>query len=147
MSETLQAKWMDRLFQRFASAYGKHWMDMWNGANIEEIKGDWAEYLDGINPLNMKEALDYCIEHKPFPPTLPEFKILCKQLHKTDVTKALPRKFTPEEIERNQQRVHAAVSQLTEKTDYKAWARKILASPKSYHDISVRFAKEALAHE
>lgn len=35
----------------------------------------------------------------------------------------------------------------TEKQDYRAWARKIIANPENYPYISVKFAKEALAAE
>lgn len=33
---------------------------------------------------------------------------------------------------------------LTTKTDYRAWAKKIVANPKRYPDISLRYAKQAL---
>jgi hypothetical protein len=31
--------------------------------------------------------------------------------------------------------------------DYRSWARKIIANPKNYPDISFKFAQEALKHE
>lgn len=145
---------MERLFQRFSSAYGKHWADMWRGADAEtmqQIKADWGDELEGVNPLNMKEALDYCIAHNPFPPTLPEFKILCNQLHRPDVTKALPRHFSQDELDRNRQRLADATASLKPRKDYKLWAKRLIEragnGDKTLREIALKFANEALRAE
>lgn len=143
-NETLQTKLILRLFQRFNSIYGKHWADMWKDANMEEIIADWAEYLEGVNPYTMKDAIDYCASHLKFPPTLSEFKMICKELHKPAVTKALPRHYTEEELRKNQERVHEAAQSLDGRRDMRAWAKRILTNPKGRPEIAVRFAKEAM---
>lgn len=146
-NETLQTKLILRLFQRFNSIYGKHWADLWKDAQLDEVVNDWAEYLDGVNPYTMKDAIDHCANHLKFPPTLPEFKMICKELHKPAVTKAIPRHYTEEELKRNQERVHEAVQTLQPKRDMMAWAKRILENPKVRPDIAIRFAKEALSVE
>ena len=67
-------------------------------------------------PEAIKAALD-ALDDKPFPPTLPEFLRACRDAAKRVGTKhfALEHKLTPEEIERNRQRIAAMRERLTDK--------------------------------
>lgn len=132
-----------------ASLYGKHWLDMWADVPIDAVKEEWQGGLYGFNLTEIGNAINYCAENNKFPPTLPEFRDLCKTLSKAakqTMHTALPRKMTEEELEESQKRLHEATATITKKSsqDSKHWARKILGSPSSYPDISVKFAHEAL---
>ena len=71
--------------------------------------------------------------HDPVPPS--PIQIEQKPLSRDDAQKALGR-------------VIAKLGDvLTEKTDHKAWAKKILANPEKFPHISVKFAHEALKSE
>ena len=59
--------------------------------------------------------------------------------------KALPAPRNEEIAKDGLERIAKQVSQaIKPKKDMKAWARKILDTPKNYPDIAIRFAKEAL---
>lgn len=79
--------WIDRMFQRFAGMYGKHWLDMWVGMDLAGVKQIWAEDLAGLTPVEVKRGMDAC-GGRTFPPTLPEFRNLCKPVL-TDTKKLL----------------------------------------------------------
>lgn len=71
---------IDRLFGTLLRMYGKHWLDLWIGCNIEEVKTEWAAALHGIDAEGIRLALDALrTTGKPFPPTQPEFVHLCRQ--------------------------------------------------------------------
>ena len=139
-----EPKGIDRLFLSLATVYGKRWFDQWAGIDMEAMKATWTRGLSGISGQQLRDALDYCADHEQFVPTLTRFREICESMRKVEPVKALPRHFTKDEIDRNRKRVHAAVSRLEPKTDYRAWAKKILANPKAYPDIAVRFAQEAM---
>lgn len=74
---------VDRLFRKLALMYGKAWLDLWAGMPIDEVKGEWARTLTGVEPEAMRLALDALLTAgKPFPPSLPEFVSLCRQFRK-----------------------------------------------------------------
>lgn len=72
---------VDRLFQRLAATYGKHWLDMWVGIPIADVKIEWAGRLHGYAPETIGKALDHLARESKFPPTLPEFVALCREFH------------------------------------------------------------------
>lgn len=72
---------VDRLFQRLGASYGKHWLDMWAGVPMGQVKATWADALAQFQPATIAEALN---DLGKFPPTLPEFVDLCKQRRKPD---------------------------------------------------------------
>ena len=75
---------VDRLFQKLAMMYGKHWLDLWGDMPLGMVKGEWARALTGVEPEAMRLALDSMLTTgKPFPPTLPEFVSLCRQFRKS----------------------------------------------------------------
>lgn len=131
-----------------ATIYGKRWFDMWAGVDEMALKATWVRGLKGLEPYQIHDALDYCADgNQTFPPDLPTFRRICDQMKKPEVVKALPRHFTKEEMQQNQQRLRGIVSTLGEGKDGKDWARRVLerkANGEAMPDISVRFAKEAL---
>src|SRR5262245_56483180 len=74
-TEALPSPWVDRLFQRFATHYGKPWLDMWADIPLADVKDAWATELAGVTSEQIGAALKHLGK---FPPTLPEFVALCK---------------------------------------------------------------------
>lgn len=58
---------------------------MWKGTDVAGVKTAWAEALSGYRVGEVKAGLAAC-RSKPWPPTLPEFLMLCRP--SPDVEKA-----------------------------------------------------------
>lgn len=71
---------VDRLFQRLHAMYGAKWLDLWVGAPIDAVKGEWARALTGVAPETIRLTLEHLLTAgNPFPPTMPEFVSLTRQ--------------------------------------------------------------------
>lgn len=111
---------------------------------LSDIAQEWMERLGKFDLQSIKKALDHCQEREEHPPSLPKFFSLCESYRQDEYVQALPHKLTPEEVERNRKRIEEAASAIGMKLDKKAWARRIIANPKNYPDISLKYAREAL---
>lgn len=147
MYQTTQQNPIDRLFLRMASLYGKLWFDSWGDTPIAEMKADWIDAIRrnkiGLNAVF--KACDKCADEGiNFPPTLPQFIQLCKASTPQEMTKAIGRQFTPEELQKNHERITQISHGISAKakTDFRAWIKPIIANPSRYPDISLRLAKE-----
>jgi len=105
-------KAIDRLFQRLSLNYGRLFLDMWKDIPIDQVKAEWSEGLAGYPYDDISAALNYCLDHNKFPPTLPDFKLLCKEQRRAPIMRALPRKFTEEEMKTNRGRMASIVASL-----------------------------------
>jgi hypothetical protein len=118
---------------------------MWAGIDEHAMKVTWVRGMKGLESYQVRDALDYCADgHQTFVPDLPSFRRICDQMKKVEVVKALGRKFTPEELQKNSDRMRSAIANLGGDSGNKDWAKKILANPKAYPDISVKMAREAM---
>lgn len=80
--------------------YGKHWLDMWAGQAMDEVKTVWAEDLAFASVGALRSALAHCQHKSKFPPTLPEFVSLCRDFRDTgrpNLRLASPRQQAPAE--------------------------------------------------
>lgn len=68
---------VNSLFAKFESLYGARLADMWRNSNIAEVKRAWSEELAGFKVGEVEAGLQAC-RAKPWPPTLPEFLLLCR---------------------------------------------------------------------
>ena len=105
----LPESWINRLFSHFEALYGSKFANLWQGTDIANVKRLWAEKLSGFEdkPKAIKLALD-ALDERPFPPTLPEFLVLCRTAARrigTDTPPMLEHKFTEEEMQRNRERL------------------------------------------
>jgi hypothetical protein len=67
---------------------------------------------------------------------------------KDDFVKALPYKNNPEVSKEGLDKIAKVISQtIKPKTDYKDWAKRILANPQNFPYQSVAYAKEALGYD
>lgn len=72
----LPIEWIDRLFMRLAAMYGNKFTKMWDGIPRQEQIETWAEMLADMDKNDLATGLKNCIS-QPYPPTLPEFRLLC----------------------------------------------------------------------
>lgn len=77
LSDRLQDSWIERLFQRMEDRYGKLWADKYGQFPRERVKQSWAEDLADMTGKELAHGLEACKKLK-FPPTLPEFIMLCR---------------------------------------------------------------------
>lgn len=82
MIQPLPLAWIDKIWERLFSFYGKKFTDFWGGADqkqIASIKRIWAEDLSGYSAEEIKTGLDKCKEND-YPPTMPQFLKMCRPL-------------------------------------------------------------------
>lgn len=103
----------------------------------------WWHLLSKYDYEVVESALDSWVKSMSKPPMPHDIAELCKP--KVTIHARLP---SPLNIEANKnqakelaQKVDGLVKQ---KRDMKTWARKIIANPKNYPDISLKLAQEAL---
>ena len=147
---SLSLKAVDRLFERLALTYGKQFTDMYVNLDPQAVKTMWSHELAIFE--NGLHRIAWALENLPVRcPNAIEFKQLCRQAPAPEVP-ALPEpKADPERLKRELAKLadikKAAVA---DKTDHKAWAKRILArytSGERINPTSLRFAREALRHE
>lgn len=148
-STALPNVWIDRLFDRLAALYGRHWFDLWADVPMADVKDAWAEAIGNASGEAIRRALEHCAVHNKFPPTAPEFAALCRGFRPTPSSVGtLPAPRDPkEEIAENMRREIAKLREAGRKRDPKDWARQILAEAEcgTYRlPIGIHNAKVAL---
>lgn len=70
----LNLRFVKEIHARIAIRYGSAWTSKWAGVDMADLEADWADQLDGMQPANIRKAL----ESLPleFPPTAPAFRAL-----------------------------------------------------------------------
>ena len=76
---SLPERWAEEIFKRMESHYGARWVDALGGFDRERVKQAWGEELAGFLPGEISAGLRACTL-RPWPPTLPEFLLLCRPL-------------------------------------------------------------------
>ncbi len=74
---SLPIKWIESLFERMLFEYGKKFSDQWGGSDPEALKAHWAKRLGDLNGEELKRGYGK-LEGREWPPTLPEFRNLCR---------------------------------------------------------------------
>lgn len=110
LSTALPSGWIDRLFDRFAALYGKHWFEMWADVPMADVKDAWATELRGVSGQQIVAALE---KVGKFPPTLPEFVALCKPVpvphaHRMMLADRRPREPIPPHILEQVRKIRAS---------------------------------------
>lgn len=82
--DALPATWIERIFDKMLLEYGKKFVDQWSGTDPDKLVAHWATELSGYTGIEIKRGLDAM--KKEWPPTLPEFKNLCR--HQADSTES-----------------------------------------------------------
>jgi hypothetical protein len=152
----LPASWVDRIFDRMQGYYGSLWVDRWRSGDIDDngrdrgllnAKATWAIELGGFvgETERIAQAIESC-RHRSLPPTLPEFLELCRQAHGTPRAALPAPKVDPEVAKQRAKEIAGIADGMAKRPgyDFRAWAQRIVANPKAYPGISLKFAKEAL---
>jgi len=147
----LPSEWVERIFLRLHGRFGNNFLEKYklgkldadgNDLGITNAKQVWAEELAGMTVDRIKNALQYNYDYAP---SCDQFKAQCKSsapvVHDY---KALPKPALSEE--KVNEIKHKITAFTSNKRDMKAWAKKIIANPKAYPEISYRYAKEALGN-
>ena len=144
-SMRLPDSWVDSLLARMSAMYGEKFVRQWEKTDPAAMRDMWADALGPFDSERIKWALQNLLANNPFPPTLPEFVMICRQSPRPEVP-ALPAPDVP--LSTRQQRAaelaDAAEKVAGKKQDPKRWAREILANPRGFPAYSVKCAKEAL---
>ncbi len=69
--------WAARIIARMKALYGAKFSDQWGALDPDEMAWAWAEELAGYSGEEIACGLQAC-RQRPFPPTLPEFLVLCR---------------------------------------------------------------------
>jgi hypothetical protein len=125
-SRVLPIAWIDRLFERFAMMYGRHWLDQWAGLDIDDVKASWSADLAFASGEQVRKALDHCKTQCKFPPTCPEFVGLCKAFSATYDRPALP-DYSKGTVDAKVRAEIAKFLTASKRRDPKDWARQVLA--------------------
>lgn len=112
----LPDSWIEKLFQTFEDWYGSKWAAQYGAFPRQRVKDSWAKELRGFADRGSCIAAALEAQKKnPFPPTLPEFLILCSDAAKRlgdGSPPALPHKLTPEQLEANRKRAADLIATL-----------------------------------
>jgi hypothetical protein len=76
---SLPDSWVEKIFRRMESRYGAKWVDSLGGIDRERVRQAWGEDLASLSPAEIAHGLEAC-RTRVWPPTLPEFVLLCRPL-------------------------------------------------------------------
>lgn len=74
----LPERWVERLFERMLLEYGKKFGDQWAQTDMDKLIAHWSTELAGYSGEELKRGVD-ALAGRDWPPTLPEFKKLCRR--------------------------------------------------------------------
>lgn len=118
----LPLPWVNRIFAKLTVAYGRDFLNRWEGIDLALVQADWAEELDGY--LKNPDALVYGLNNLPAdkPPTAKQFRAICNNRPEPKLTAlAAPvGQPSPEVRAKVAQLIHPASQQHP-----KDWARKL----------------------
>lgn len=76
-TEPLPRNWIEKLFDKMLLSYGKKFTDQWMGADPNKLIAHWAEELASFTGDELKRGY-MALEVRDWPPSLPEFKKMCR---------------------------------------------------------------------
>ena len=106
--------------------YGSLFLDRWRDVKAEDMLDHWVNELGAFNAPTIGRALKSLDSH-PLPPSLPEFKTLCKAFYEPPAAQRLEHaQASPEEANEGMAKVREIIGSLGQKTDFRDWARQIV---------------------
>lgn len=126
---SLPASWIDRVFDKMTLAYGKPFVNRWEGMNLNSVKSDWAHELAGFE--RHPEAIAWALQNLPdsFPPTVMEFRALARKAPEAEVPRIEHSPAGKERIERELAKLKPVLD--APRKDFRDWARRIMARHES----------------
>lgn len=79
LTSTLPVSWVERLFARMLLEYGKKFTDLWAAVDPDTLIAHWSRELADYSGAELNRGLD-ALSSREWPPTLAEFKKLCRPL-------------------------------------------------------------------
>lgn len=76
-ADALPESWISTLFEKMTTFYGSRFLDMWRGTDMALVRRMWAVELSQLSNAELKRGSSTLISRQ-FPPTLPEFVLLCR---------------------------------------------------------------------
>ena len=73
----LPDEWSERIFMRMENFYGAKWVNSLGGIERERVREAWGEELFGFSANEISRGIEAC-RSLSWPPTLPEFMMLCR---------------------------------------------------------------------
>lgn len=139
---TMPLSWVDRIFDKLTLTYGQQFLGRWRDVDMNAVKSDWLHQLSGFE--KSPESIQYALQNLPdAPPTVIQFRALCRSMPRKDVLELPQPKADPEIV----RRVMAGLSKQASTVDQKAWARAILLDVKGglkRNQTVVEMAKRAV---
>lgn len=146
--------WVTELFKRMGRMWGNAFLEKWPQDDLQGVKIEWARGLRKLSTSELKSGVDALLTLK-FPPSLPEFYGLCKQmrLHEMPRAEALTdqTKADPETVRANLERMREILAPLSAPREITAeWAYKLLMRGESRsgkaltHEV-IRCASDAIS--
>jgi hypothetical protein len=112
----------------------------------KEMLRIWFHKLSRFDFSVVAKALDVWTDTPNKLPQPADIIALCKP--REDVYFALPSPVNYAENKKHIEELNTFVAKkLKPKTDHRAWAKRIIANPQNFPEISLKYAQEALAHE
>jgi hypothetical protein len=75
--DPLPESWIERLLDKMLLSYGKKFLDQWAGVDTDKLVRHWSEELASFTREELGRGYA-ALESREWPPTLPEFKKLCR---------------------------------------------------------------------
>lgn len=150
-NQPLPLEWVNKIFMRLHGRFGNTFFDKYRigqlnqqgqDIGIENAKVVWSEELSGTSPERIKAALESNYEYAP---SCDDFKANCYIRKQVEDYKTLS---AP--IDRVANKAYAdnvvkfVAAHLVDKTDYHAWAKRILQDEAKFPEESVKAAREVV---
>lgn len=132
---SLPLPWVERIFEKLTLVYGQAFLRRWSDIDLNLVKSDWSYELSGFE--RAPQAIAFALANLPDgPPTVTQFKALCRQAPAA-ATPLLPEpKAAPERMAAELAKL-GALRQATEQGgDMKAWARRLQARDQAGEKLS-----------
>lgn len=120
---SLPSPWVDRIFTKLAITYGQRFLGLYAGLDLQAVKDDWGHELRAYaqSPKAIAHALDSLPVDKP--PTVLEFRALCRTAPQYVERQLEAPKVPPEKV----REAVASITRPAPKHDDRKWARDLKA--------------------
>ena len=132
---SLPTAWVEKIFDRLTVRYGRDFLGRWEGIPIADVKTDWASCLSGLfqHPSSIAWALDNLPDSKP--PTVQEFRALCRKAPAPDVPRLEPPVAEAAVIAAEIAKLAPVLT--GKRHDFKAWAYALQARDKAGEKLNM----------
>ncbi|MDE1009993.1 MAG: hypothetical protein OSB38_30475 [Paraburkholderia fungorum] len=108
--DAVPESWVNELFKRMGRMWGNAFLEKWPQDDLRGVKTEWAKGLRKLSTTELKAGVDALLTLK-FPPSLPEFYGLCKQMRLHEMPRA---EALTDQTRADANTVHVNVSRMRE---------------------------------